>query len=107
MADVSIPYSDAAVALLKANLGYYGGDIPPDVENYLLHLLSYAKRRLAETAGIYLTPGDLYDDELQVMYAAWMYRKGGDGGEKTPMLKEAIKDYQVGKALAADEEATA
>lgn len=103
MADVCIPYSDAAVALLKANLGYYGSDIPQDVETYLLHLLGYAKRRLAETAGIYLTPGDQYDDELQVMYAAWMYRKGADGAEKSPMLKEAIRDYQVGKALSDEE----
>lgn len=103
MADAPIPYSDTAVVLLKANLGYYGSTIPNDVERYLLYLLEYAKRRLAETAGIYLTPGDLYDDELQVMYAAWMYRKGIDGAEKTPMLKEAIRDYQVGKALADEE----
>lgn len=104
MADVIIPYSDTALALLKANLGYYGSDIPQEVETYLTQLLSYAYRRLAETAQIYLTPGDLYDDQLQVMYAAWMYRKGGDGAEKPPMLKEAIRDYQTGKAMASGED---
>lgn len=103
MVEATLNYSETAVVLLKANLGYYG-DIPSDVESYLKYLLDYAFRRLAETAEIHLTPGDLYDDQLQVMYAAWLYRKGGEGSEKPPMLKEAIRDYQVGKAMAADEE---
>ena len=98
MADTPIAYSEAAVALLKANLSYYG-TIPQEVEQYLTHLLAYASLRLEQTAGIKLTPGDLYDDQLQVMYAAWLYRKGGEGAEKPPMLKEAIRDYQVGKAM--------
>lgn len=106
MADMCIPYSDAALLMLKANLGYYGSDIPPDLEIYLAHLLGYAKRRLAKTAQIHLTPGDLYDDQLQVMYAAWMYRKGGDGAEKPPMLKEAIREYQLSKATAGAKEAS-
>jgi hypothetical protein len=98
MADKPIAYSDTAVALLKANLGYYG-EIPEEVEQYLTQLLTYSAKRLAQTAGIHLAPGDLYDDQLQVMYAAWLYRKGGEGAEKPPMLKEAIRDYQVGKAM--------
>lgn len=98
MAASSLTYSSTAVSLLKANLGYFG-TIPPEVENYLCQLLGYAYRRLAQTAAIHLAPGDLYDDQLQVMYAAWLYRKGGDGAEKPPMLKEAIRDYQVGKAM--------
>ncbi len=98
MADPTITSSDTAVALLKANLGYYG-TIPQEVEKYLTSLLDYAYKRLAQTAGIHLTPGDLYDDQLQVMYAAWLYRKGGEGSEKPPMLKEAIRDYQVSKAM--------
>ena len=101
MADTPIAYSETAVALLKANLSYYG-TIPQEVEKYLTHLLAYASRRLEQTAGIKLTPGDLYDDQLQVMYAAWLYRTGGEGSEKPPMLKEAIRDYQVGKAMAED-----
>ena len=98
----TLNYSDTAVALLKANLGYYG-EIPAEVETYLLSLLDYAFRRLLQTAGIHLTHGDLMDDQLQVMYAAWLYRKGGDGAAKPPMLQEAIRDYQVSKALGAQE----
>lgn len=103
MAETKPNYSETAVILLKSNLGYYG-DIPWDVENYLKYLLDYAFQRLAKTAEINLTPGDLCDDQLQVMYAAWLYRKGGEGAEKPPMLKEAIRDYQVGKAMAAGSE---
>ena len=101
MADALITYSETAVDLLKANLGYYG-TIPLEVETHLTRLLEYVYKRLVATAGIQLTPGDLYDDQLQVMYAAWLYRKGGEGAEKPPMLKEAIRDYQVGKAMAED-----
>ena len=101
MPDTPLAYSDTAVALLKANLGYYG-TIPNEVEAYLTSLLEYANTRLAATAQIHLTPGNLYDDQLQVMYAAWLYRKGGEGAEKPPMLKDAIRDYQIGKALAED-----
>lgn len=98
MAESSHTYSSTAMSLLKANLGYFG-TIPLEVENYLSYLLDYVHKRLAQTAAIHLTPGDLYDDQLQVMYAAWLYRKGGEGAEKPPMLKEAIRDYQVGKAM--------
>lgn len=97
MAETTLNYSPTALDLLKANLGYFDAT-PPVLETYLNQLLEYSHRRLAETAGIYLTPGDLYDDQLQVMYAAWLYRKGGDGSEKPPMLREAIRDYQVAKA---------
>lgn len=100
MAQTTATHSEAAVAQLKANLGFFGTEIPPDVATYLVQLLDYVYVRLHQTAGILLTPGDRYDDQLQVMYAAWLYRKGGDGAEKPPMLKEAIRDYQVGKALA-------
>lgn len=96
-------YSDAALASLKANLGFYGTEIPADVAEYLRHLLEYAYLRLAETAGICLNPGNLYDDQLQVMYAAWMYRKRGEGSELPPMVRQAIRDYQVSKALASCE----
>lgn len=104
MADVTAMHSENAVLMLHANLGYYGAAVPDDVKIYLLQLLDYAFIRLAETAGIHLTPGDLYDDQLQVMYAAWLYRKGGDGAAKPPMLQQAIRDWQLSKAISADEE---
>lgn len=102
MAENSSNYSATALSLLKANLGYYG-QIPNEVTAYLQSLLDYSFRRLAQAAGIKLTPGELIDDQLQVMYAAWLYRKGGDGAEKPPMLKEAIRDYQLHRALGASE----
>ena len=105
MAETATNYSEAALGLLKANLGYYDA-VPAQVESYLKHLLNYAAVRLEKTADILLTPGDLYDDQLQAMYAAWMYRKGAEGAEKSPMLKEAIRDYQVSKALSETEVST-
>ena len=89
-----IPYSYGALALLKANLGYFDALIEPAVEAYLVDLLRYAYQALAE-AGINLTSGVVYDDQLQAMYAAWMYRKGKEGGMKPPMLQNAIRNRQV------------
>ena len=96
-------YSDAAVVLLRANLGYYGSTIPEDLLSYLKSLLSTAFRQLAR-AGIHLNPGQLYDDQLQVMYAAWLYRKASEGAAKPPMLIQEIRDRQVENALTTDEE---
>ena len=99
-------YSDSALALLKANLGYYGSQLDPAVEEYLKKLLNYAYEDLADK-GIALTTGEIKDDMQQVMHAAWMYRKGVNGEDKTPMLKAAIRNRQVSDALAADEEGSA
>lgn len=99
-------YSDTALALLKADLGYYDSEIPTPVELDLANLLDVAYSRLAR-AGIQLNVGDLNDDQLQAMYAAWLYRKRRDGSEKSPMLKQEIRDRQVDKALADDEETSA
>lgn len=96
-------YSDAAVVLLRANLGYYGSTIPEDLLSYLKSLLSTAFRQLARS-GINLVPGHLYDDQLQVMYAAWLYRKASEGAAKPPMLIQEIRNRQVENALTAAEE---
>ena len=96
-------YSAAALALLKADLGHYGAELPGDVENHLVDLLEVSYRRLAR-AGINLDPGNIDDDQLQAMYAAWLYRKRLDGSEKSPMLKQEMRDRQVDLALAPDEE---
>ena len=97
-------YSASAVALLKADLGYYDSKIPAPVETDLTDLLEVAYRRL-ERAGIQLNVGDLNDDQLQAMYAAWLYRKRRDGSGKPLMLKQEIMDRQVDDALTDDEEA--
>lgn len=97
-------YSAAALALLKADLGYYNSDLPPDVNTHLINLLQVSCRRLAR-AGINLNVGDINDDQLQAMYAAWLYRKRQDGSEKSQMLKQEIRDRQVDNVLTDDEEA--
>ena len=91
-------YSEAALALLKANLGYYGTEIPTDLRTYLTQLLEYAYHDFARM-GISLNPGTLTDDMDQVTHAAWMYRKGVNGEGKTEMLKSIIRNRQVSKAI--------
>lgn len=104
---LSVKFSDASLALLKANLGFYDSRLDPAVEAYLQDLLRYAYEDLADK-GIVLTPGEIKDDMQQVMHAAWMYRKGAKGEDKTPMLKSAIRNRQVSDALAdTDEEGSA
>ena len=91
-------YSEAALVLLKANLGYYGTKIPDDLRTYLTQLLEYAFHDFARM-GIALNPGTLTDDMDQVTHAAWMYRKGVNGEGKTEMLKSIIRNRQVSKAI--------
>ena len=98
MADTVNTYSAAAVALLKANLGYFGTEIPEDLRTYLVQLLEYAFHDFARM-GIVLNPGTLSDDMDQVTHAAWMYRKGVNGEGKTEMLKAIIRNRQVSKAI--------
>ena len=108
MADeTQIMYSETAEALLLANLGFYDTAIPEALRNYLKSLLNLAHREL-QRAGIILATGDLYDDQLQSMYAAWLYRNASKGLAKPPMLAQEIRDRQVEAALAAaSEEASA
>ena len=104
MADeTKIMYSETAEALLLANLGFYDTAIPDALKNYLHSLLNIAHREL-QRAGIVLAQGDLYDDQLQSMYAAYLYRSASKGLAKPPMLAQEIRDRQVEQALAAADE---
>lgn len=94
MEDANIKYSYAGMSLLKANLGYYGTDIPPDMLSYLQSLMTYAWTDFLRM-GIRLKPGEISDDMDQVTFAAWMYRKGVNGEGKTQMLKDIIRNRQV------------
>ena len=106
MADSTKNYSEAALALLKANLGYFGTAIPEDLLSYLRELLNYAFDDFAEL-NIHLQPGTLKDDMDQMVHAAWMYRKGVNGEGKTEMLKSIIRNRQVNNVISADEEGSA
>ena len=97
MADENKKYSQAALALLKANLGYFGTEIPADLLQYLQQLLEYAYEDFSRM-GIHIQPGTLKDDMDQVTHAAWMYRSGVNGNGKTEMLKAIIRNRQVQSA---------
>lgn len=105
MAETIPTYSSNAVALLKANLGFYGAAIPDDLETYLLSLLEKAFADFRDIMEIHLQPGTLSDDFDQSTYAAWLYRNGAVGSGKTEMLKSIIRNRQVSNALHGEEDA--
>lgn len=102
MADTNTtaPYA-VAMGLLKASLGYYGAALDTSVETYLENLIRCAERALTDDCRLPLVRTDPYDAGLIAMYAAWLYRKGVEGVAKPPMLQMAIRNRQVGAALAA------
>lgn len=103
MADSTNKWSVAAMALLKANLGFYGTAIPDELETYLKSLLQYANDDFSRM-GIHLMPGVLKDDMDQMAHAAWMYRNGVNGTGKNDMLKSIIRNRQIGNALTNEED---
>lgn len=92
-------FSDLALGLLKASLGFFGSALDASVETYLKNCLSTADRELDEECGILLNHGDVYDDNLQAMYALWIYTKRKTGEGKPEMLRRAIRNRQVGNAI--------
>ena len=99
MADTQKKYSDTAIALLKADLGFFGTQIPDDLKTYLLSLLEKAFSDFRDIMEIHLQPGDLSDDFDQSAYAAWLYRNRATGADKTEMLKSIKRNRQVNQAL--------
>lgn len=99
MADVTTKFSPTAKTLLLSNLGFFGTEIPPELEEHLEFLLSYSFEKFAKK-NIHLEPGKLEDDMDQMVFAAWMYRNGINGNGKHEMLKSIIRNRQVSNALA-------
>lgn len=97
MADTT-KYSQTAMVLFRANLGFYGTDIPAELETHMASLLEYAYDEFGRM-GIVLAPGQLHDDMDQMTHAAWMYRNGVTGAGKTEMLRSIIRNRQVHQAL--------
>lgn len=105
MADTTVNYSEGALALLRANLGFFDADLDVAVEDYLKDLLNYAFEDFAGM-GVHLESGNRMHDMAQITHAAWMYRSGVKGEGKHAMLRSIIRNLQVAGALAsADEEA--
>lgn len=89
----------AAMALLRANLGYSAGTVPTDVSLLMSNDLATAEADLAR-AGIDIDQTDAADLNLLVMFAAWLYRKRVTGEARPAMLKIEINDRKVAKATA-------
>lgn len=96
--------NQTALALLKADLGYFDSAIPAALETYLSSTLDSAAAKIAR-AKIELVPGNVDDDLFLSMYAAWMYRKRTEGLAMPQMLKDEIRNRQVDDALAELEDA--
>lgn len=94
MAEPKVFPPDNALAFLKADLGFFGSEIPPDLASYLQGLLFTAREDLLR-AGIQLKSGEADDDQLQAMYAAWLYRSRITGQGMPEMLKSEIRNRQV------------
>lgn len=102
MAEPTPMYSQTAIFMLRANLGFFNSEIPLDLDTYLLHLLEKAFADFSELS-IQLKPGVLTDDFDQAVYAAWLYRNGPTGAGKTEALKSIIRNRQLSQALSASE----
>lgn len=98
MAEPIANYSETAVVLLKANIGFFDSEIPKAMDAYLRFLLDKAFFDFAEME-ILLHPGVLSDDFDQATYAAWLYRNGTAGAGKNEVLKCIIRNRQVNQAL--------
>ncbi len=95
MANATPPAS--ALTFLKADLGFFGTNIPSEQESYLQGLLFTAREDL-QRMGVKLSAGTSDDDQLQAMYAAWLYRNRVNGNGMPEMLKSAIRNRQVHNA---------
>ena len=96
--------NQTALALLKADLGYFDSAIPAALETYLSSVLDSAAAKISR-AKIDLDPGNVDDDLFLSMYAAWMYRKRTEGLAMPQMLRAEIRNRQVDDALAELEDA--
>lgn len=94
----TVLYSDSALAMLKTQLGYHGTEIPLEIDTQLKADLIYAYKAITRS-GVSLTVGNVFDDQLQAMYAHWLYRKRRDGSAKPPMITQEIRDRQIANAL--------
>lgn len=98
MAETSPHFSETALALLRANIGFFDSEIPGSLDTYLRQCLEKSFFDYGEM-NIHLQPGILTDDFDQATYAAWLYRNGIAGAGKTEQLKSIIRNRQVNKAL--------
>lgn len=88
------------LTMLQVDLGYLNP--PSTVVEYLTQLLAAADAEL-QRKGVMLDSSDPADVHLHVMYAAWLYRKRATGAAMPDMLRYALRNSQVHKAIAPKE----
>ena len=82
------------LAMLKIDLGITNEHYDTRLEQYLTFAANEIKRE-----GIKLLADDLTDDNLQIMYAAWMWRKRQDGDEMPRMLRYALNNRLMSQKM--------
>ena len=82
------------LAMLKIDLGITNDHYDERLEQYLTFAANEIKRE-----GIKLLADDLTDDNLQIMYAAWMWRKRQDGDEMPRMLRYALNNRLMSQKM--------
>ena len=88
-----------ALALMKADLGYFDSAIPAALETYLSSTLDSAAAKIAR-AKIELVPGNVDDDLFLSMYAAWIYRRRAspDASGMPRMIRAELNDRKIAQA---------
>lgn len=94
---------DPAFILLCTDLGLLPENLPQPLAELLQAKLDAAARELQD-AGIELQ-GGLDDLDLQVCYAAWLYRGRVKQQDKPLMLQRLLHNRQVSRATRAGSEA--
>ena len=82
------------LAMLKIDLGITNNHYDERLKQYLTFAANEIKRE-----GIKLLADDLTDDNLQIMYAAWMWRKRQDGDEMPRMLRYALNNRLMSQKM--------
>ena len=86
-------FTPTEYAMLKADLGFLT-EPPESIRTLMEAKLNAAHVRLARD-GVVIDQSDPSDEELVVMYAAWLYRKRDSGEGKPQMLRQELNDRKV------------
>ena len=86
-------HSEIEYAMLKTDLGFLA-DPPEPIATRMRQRLNAALEAL-EHDGVAIDQSNPEDEELVVMYAAWLYQKRDRGEGKPRMLREALNDRKV------------
>lgn len=82
------------LAMLKIDLGITSDHYDSRLSQYLQSAADEIKRE-----GIKLLADDLPSDNLQIMYAAWMWRKRQNGDEMPRMLRRAMNNRLMSQKM--------